>query len=141
MHAASGLTPSSVTLSSCQNLIIYIYSACGSCMSAVTSWLWLSSVRSSNVQQTWIWDRKYDSCMPSFSIRMSCVRPFSSVFLSCLSDSFFSFFPFLTYFYTLSPILLWIYGRRIRMSSKYAHKPVHHPTEIKVVESESQPQT
>jgi hypothetical protein len=110
---------------------LYFYSTCSSYMSAVTSWLWLPTVRSSHVQQTWIWGRMYDSCMPSYSIRMSCVRPFSSIFLPYTQFLFFSS-------KKISPILLWIYGRSIRMSSKYAHKPVHHPTQIKVAESESQ---
>ena len=60
---------------------IIFYSTCSSVMSAVTSWLWLSSVRSSHVQQTWIWERKYDSCMPSYIIWLPYVR------LSHLFDS------------------------------------------------------
>jgi len=31
-----------------------------------------------------------------------------------------------------APFVLWKYGRRIRMSSKYAHKPVQHQTQNKV---------
>ena len=68
---------------------IILYSTCSSYMSAVTSWLWLSSVRSSHVQQTWIRERKYDSCMPSYNIRMPCVRP--SHLSELFSCSFFFF--------------------------------------------------
>ena len=57
----------------------FIYSTCSGFMFAVTSWLWLPSVCSSYVQQTWIWDRKHDSCMRSYSTRMPCVRPFLSI--------------------------------------------------------------
>ena len=102
-------------------------------MFAVTSWLWLPSFRSSYVQQTWIWDRKHDSCMRSYSTRMPCVRPFFIHSWVVFHTHFF----FLYIFLYFSPILLWIYGRRIRMSSKYAGKPVHRPTTVtKVVESE-----
>ena len=95
-----------------------VYSTCCDYMSAVNGWLWLPSVRSSHVRQTWIWDRMYGSCMPSYSIRMPCV--------SCLIHTHsFSFIYMILFF---SPILFWLYGRRIRMSSKFAHKPVHKPT-------------
>ena len=99
-------------------------------MSAIISWFWVPSVRSSHVQQTWIWERMYGSFMHSCDIRMPCVRP-STIWL------------FHTHFFHLffknSPFVLWKYGRRIRLSSKYAHKPLQHQTQNKI--EESQPTT
>ena len=65
-------------------------STCSSVMSAITDWLWLPSVRFSHIQQTWIWERLYDSCMPSYNIRMPCVRSISST--SILTFSSYSFY-------------------------------------------------
>ena len=120
-------------------ILLLLYSTCSSVMSAIISWFWVPFVRSSHVQQTWIWERRYGACVYSYSIRMPFVRLISRFLF------FLNFFHSSNLFLFFSPFVLWKYGRRIRMSSKYAHKPLqhHHQTQNKVQPEqveEAQPQ-
>jgi hypothetical protein len=96
LHAASGTRhylsfPVPYNFILIHFFLLLFCSTCRNVMSTITSRLWIPSVRSSHVQQTWIWERMYDSCMPSYTIRMPCVRPLSShlIYLTLYSYSFY----------------------------------------------------
>jgi len=81
--------------------------------SSIVSWLWISTICACDVPQTWIWKGRHDTGMSCDRVRMSSVsglykhRSLSNKHLN-------------------RPFLLWHYGKRIRMSSKYAQKSAVH---------------
>ena len=85
--------------------------SCCSIVPSVSGWLWISVVRSGNVRKAGLRKRRYNSCLCSDRLRLPCVRP-----------SIYRYQEGADRRRLFSPVLLWKYGKRIRMSSKYAYQ-------------------
>lgn len=99
---------------SCSHLV---FSSGSGFNAALVSWIWVPIVCPFHVRQAWIWKRKYYPSSFGYCTRLPCVSTFFAskkgvLFLNLICSYH-------------RPLLLWKYGKRIRMSSRYASKQTH----------------